>query len=79
MDIKDILHFGMLIEADIYVDGIGTTHEDGNLYMEAIKKWYHVTDDTPNEMAKRYDKEIEERIRELVKLSRREIEKYVNG
>lgn len=78
MDIKDILIFGLMLEADIFVDGIGTTREDEDLYKQALTKWYRVKDDDAEEVLQKIDNEIMERVKELVKIYRKNVTEYIS-
>lgn len=51
----DVIVFGLILKSDIFVNGLGTTDEDSNLYQEAALKLYGVTEESS-------DKEIQEAI-----------------
>lgn len=46
---KDVMMFGLIMEADLSEDGFGTTYEDYQIYRKAFLEAYGITDDSPVE------------------------------
>lgn len=73
---EKILLFGIMLEGDIFVEGIGTTVEDEILYKKAMTKWFNVDENTPEETFKILDGKIDEGMKELVKKYRGMLKEY---
>lgn len=68
---EEVLIYGMIVEADIFVDGHGTTDEDEDLNHKALLKVYGITSNTSDEEKKRKQEEFETDQKELVKKYRK--------
>lgn len=77
MNKKDILLFGMMLEADIYVDGIGTTEGDEELIKKALFKVYGATESSTEEQLEKLQEELEQDNKLLVIEYREKIKQYL--
>lgn len=78
MEKKDILLFGVLLQADIFEEGYGSTEEDGKLMETALKKAFDVENKTDEEKIAA-DIEIQEILESLLKEYREKITEYVKN
>lgn len=73
MNKEDVLLFGLMLQADIFVDGIGTIKDDEMLYRNAALKIYGVSDESSEEEIETAEQALKEDVKELVKSFRNKI------
>ena len=74
---KDVLIFGMILEADMYKEGFGTTKEDEKLLRKALQKVYKVSDDSSEEIKDKTEEQFEKDQKDLTIEYRRKVEKFL--
>ena len=78
-DIRDILIFGLILEGDIFANGLGTTREDEELYQQALKKYYEVDENADEETVKQINEKILADIKDMLDGYRDLVRKYIEG
>lgn len=67
--------FGLMIEADMFEDGIGTTKEDEDLFREVSLKVYGLTNESTDEEFEKAEEVQMQDVKNLVKVFRGELQK----
>lgn len=76
---KDILTFGLMLQAGVDWDELGTTIEDDDLLRYAYCKWYGLDPDVVEEMGMPEQKEeIMSEFRNLIDSYRKNVQAYVD-
>ena len=79
MSKKDVLIFGMIVQADIFKEGHGTLKDDHDLLQSAVLKAYGASEDMPESELITLDSIYEKDKKELTKEFRDIIKKYVDS
>jgi len=78
MKLNDLLIFGMILQADIFEDGHGTTKEDEVLMQKALMKYFDMTEDAPIEEKNAIDAKLERCAKELTETFRLKIQEFLD-
>lgn len=75
----DVLLYGALLESDMYVDGYGSTEEDGELFHKALMKIYGINEDTAKEEQLEAEKCLKDDLKALVIEMMGTVTEFVQG
>ena len=77
MSKDDVLIYGMIIQADIFEDGHGTSEEDEKLLKSGLLNAYGATEETSEEELKRIDELLEEDKKKLLLTYREKVKLFL--